>query len=64
MNGVTMKKFKVVLLEDRHNPVPATRIDDKITEMTGDGWTFVQLNSGGGGDGMSDRWVYLAFERE
>ena len=57
------KQIKVVCLENINGkPVPCSNIEATINEMHSKGWSFLQLNTGAGGD-VVNTWAYIVFER-
>jgi len=60
-----MKRHKVVYIEGRgaEPPSPAD-VEEAINKMATEGWSFLQLSTGGGGESdYVNSWVYLVFER-
>ena len=59
------KQIKIVSIEEGGTDiVPSSKIEAVIAEKLSQGWSFLQLCTGGvGADGLGNAWVYIVFER-
>jgi hypothetical protein len=65
------KQVKVISIEEGGGDlVPSDKIETTINQMISQGWSFLQLSTGGVSYAFSDdsssmviTWVYLLFER-
>ncbi len=61
-----MKRYRVICLEQGGSDVvPAEEVEGAINKNEENGWSFVQLSTGGGGESeLFNMWVYLVFSSD